>query len=384
MSIASEWVIRLLRPVIGDQHRMVALKDAKIERSSGVGLPYKWSGFSSKGEWLDSPCAKVLLTCVEDFSEPYSLMWDCFPKVEILRKEKADRKSRLISAAPIEHYIVGAMLYTTQNEALYSNPLKGKSAVGLCPAYRGWQKLAALLGESVENSDATGFDQSLSPALLYRVYEIRERLSRFTEAEKRLHWWYFMHLIHRRCYTSNGKVFDVYGGNGSGQYNTTSDNTLAHILALGYAAVRSGMSFVEWKESAQFVYGDDYIGTAVPEGYWQAFSELGIRLKRPPPTDIFGVDFLSHKFVMTPWGITGVLSHNKSLLSAYTSESKRWIEFRLHKLYSLWLGHYFHGDGVVYKACLEELGYEVRDIDAISYWFGLVGGFKSQYGKSYR
>lgn len=362
---------------------MVALKDAKVERSSGVGLPYKWSAqFSTKGDWLDSKCSESLESCVEQYPEPYSLMWDCFPKIEILRKDKADRKTRLISAAPIEHYMIGAMLYTTQNEALYSNPLQGKSAVGLCPAYRGWLQLADQLGDVIENSDATGFDQSLSPALLYRLYEVRERLSRFNASERKVHWWYFMHLVHRRCYTSNGKVFDVFGGNGSGQYNTTSDNTLAHLLALAYAAVRSGMGYVEWKQHPQFVYGDDYIGTELPERYWSAFAELGIQLKRPPASGIFGVDFLSHKFISTPWGITGVLKHDKSLLSAYTSESKKWRKFRLHKLYSLWLGHYFHGDGVVYKACLSELGYEVSDVDAISYWFGLVGGFKSQYGES--
>lgn len=345
-----------------------------------MGLPYKWGSMRYKSDFLDAGLASNLEEVVDKYDSRYSLPWDCFPKIEILSKEKASRKSRLISAAPIEHYLIGALLYTTQAEALYSNPLKGKSAVGLCPAYRGWMRLADELPEMVENSDATGFDQSLSPALLKQVYVVRQVLSRYDERELRMHWWYFDHLIHRRCYTSNGKVFDVVGGNGSGQYNTTSDNTLAHILALAYAGVRVGMSYKTWKNCPQYVYGDDYIGGALPKEYWLAFSELGIRIKKPPPTDIWGVDFLSHKFIRTPYGVTGILKHEKSRLSSYTSESKRWREYRLTKIYSLWLLHHFHPDGPYYKEMLEILGHKVSDTVAINYWFGFMedGGFKNE------
>lgn len=313
-----------------------------------------------------------------DFPVGFSLPWDCFPKVEILPYAKALEKVREICASPVEHFLVGARLYTTFNKKLVSSPMSTPSVVGLVPPYGGWRILYDLLPNICENSDASRFDKSISPKLLKLVYLLREMLSSFNSYETKLHWWYFEHLVKRRSFLSCGRVYLVHGGNGSGQYNTTFDNTLAHILALAYASYMSGMTYEKFRSFPFFVYGDDYIGGALPESFWRHFSEFGFIINKTPPQSKMSCDFLSNKFVNVTQGITAVPIHDKALYSIYTSESRKWRDFRNQKAYSLWLSNFFHTDRPIYEEVLRHLGVPFSYREAVDYWFGRMGGFKNQ------
>lgn len=359
---------RLLYSAIGNNFKVSSLKDAKYRTDGGIGLPYKWSPkFVYKQDYLDHFLNKLWSFTKYKGGDT---MWDCFPKVEILPYEKALRKARIINGSPPETFFIGACLYSDFNEALNDHSLEAKSALGFVAPYGGWSKLFHSLPDICENSDATKFDASISPKLLRMVYHVRENLSSFSEKDRALHWWYFNEIVFRRSYLSNGSVYNVYGGNGSGQYNTSSDNTIAHLLAIAYACSRIGLKYVQFEALPIFVYGDDYIGGAMPTEFWRAFGELGFMFNKSPPQDKFSCDFLSNKFVYTPWGVTGIPVHDKGLYSSYTSEKKYWREVRANKLYSLWLVYYFHPDRYIYERMLIEAGVPFRRLDAINYWFG--------------
>lgn len=318
-----------------------------------------------------------LMDAPDKFSNPGSMPWDCFPKVEVLPYEKALEKSRIICGAPVEHFLIGAMLYTEFNEAMIARPLTAHSAMGFVAPFGGWRELFGRLPDLCENSDATRFDKSVSPKLLKLVYQLRYMLSDYDDYATRLHWWYFRHLVERMSITSHGEVYLVRGGNGSGQYNTTVDNTLAHLLALAYASYRMGYGYRKFAKLRMFVYGDDYIGEALPERFWEYFCEFGFLINKSYPQSKFDCDFLSNRFVDTPYGVTAIPIHDKALFSSYTSEKRDWRTYRAQKLFSLWLSNYFHSDRFIYERMLHAIGVKFSSTMAINYWFGRLDGFKS-------
>lgn len=363
--------------MVGHDNVMVPLSEAEFNTDGGVGLPYKLNpGQVYKEDYLQRYGDK-LMDSVAQHPAGYSLPWDCFPKVEILPYEKSFDKARIICGAPVEHFLIGARLYTQFNKKLVERYLDTPSVVGLVVSHGGWYELYKRLPYMCENSDASRFDKSISPKLLKLVYMLRERLSSYSTYESKVHWWYFEHLCRRRSILSCGHVYLVHGGNGSGQYNTTIDNTLAHIIALAYASFCSGMTFKQFKQLKVFVYGDDYIGEALPGLFWEKFYEMGFVLNKTHPQNKLSCDFLSSRFIQTPYGITAIPIHDKGLYSLYTADSKRWREYRDQKAYSLWLNHFFHNDRVVYEDALTLIGVPFSSYEAINYWFGRLGGFKN-------
>lgn len=377
MDLAFEWVCKFMRIHFGSTHRPVALSEAKCNLDGGVGLPYKYSSlYKYKQDFVNlHPDFHTNI----DFSkiDRYSLMWDCFPKVEILAYDKAQDKTRIICGAPVEHFLVGAMLHSSLNLAMTKGGLVSKCAMGIRTGYRGWHELYEFLPDLCENSDATRFDKSISPKLLKYVYLIRERLMIMNGDERKMFWWYYEHLVHRRSYLSNGPVYDVYGGNGSGQYNTSTDNTIAHLLCLAYAHVSIGNDYSDFSNCKQVVYGDDYIGEAMPSHYWDHFIVTGIKIKKTPIMYKDSCDFLSSTFSHTPYGVANCPKTTKGVYSMYTSENKRWREFRPEKLYSLWLNYFFSEWRFVFERALCACDIEFNTFDAYDFHFGWMVDLKS-------
>lgn len=365
-----------MRAHFGSNHRVVPLSEAKCNLDGGVGLPYKYSpNYVYKKDFLrDNP--NFLSELDFNTRDDYSMMWDCFPKVEILDSHKAREKTRIICGAPVEHFLVGAMLSSSLNEAMTRGGLVSKCAMGIRTGYRGWDELYNFLPELCENSDATRFDKSISPKLLKYVYLVRERLTIFKNDERKMFWWYFNNLVHRRSHLSHGSVYNVYGGNGSGQYNTSTDNTIAHLLCLAYAHVRIGSSYHDFAKCKQVVYGDDYIGQAMPDVFWKYFVETGIMIKKTPVMYKDSCDFLSSTFVMTPYGVANSPKTDKGLYSVFTSENKKWRTFKPEKLYSLWLNYYFTPYRHIFEEIMEDCDMDVNPFDAHDFHFGWMEGLK--------
>lgn len=370
-----------MRVHFGSNHRVVPLSDAKCNLDGGVGLPYKYSSdYVYKRDFLfKNP--NFIDDINFDQRDDYSMMWDCFPKVEILDACKAREKTRIICGAPVEHFLVGAMLSSSLNEAMTRGGLASKCAMGIRTGYRGWDELYRFLPELCENSDATRFDKSISPKLLKYVYLCRERLTVFTGNQRNMFWWYFNNLVRRRSHLSHGSVFNVFGGNGSGQYNTSTDNTIAHLLCLAYAHVRMGNKYQDFVECKQVVYGDDYIGQAMPSIFWKYFVETGICIKKTPVMYKDSCDFLSSTFASTPYGIANSPKTDKGLFSVFTCENRKWRSFKQEKLYSLWLNYYFTSYRHVFEEIMEDCGLEFNSFDAYDFHFGWMGGFKEHIVK---
>lgn len=375
--MALEWVTRLLRNTVGYDNTMVSLQDAEFHQDGGVGLPYKFNpGMIYKRDYIDKYGFK-LMDVVKEHPHGYSLPWDCFPKVEILPIEKARDKSRIICGAPVEHFLIGARLYTMFNKRMVKTPLFAQSTVGMVVPYNGWSLLYNRLPYMCENSDASRFDKSISPKLLKLVYLVRQQLSSYSDYELLLHWWYFNQLVDRRSILSHGDVYHVTGGNGSGQYNTTIDNTIAHMLAIAYAAYMCGYSYSQYSQLSVYVYGDDYIGEAMNPMFWYYFSQFGFIINKTKPQSKLLCDFLSNKFIHTPYGVTGIPVHDKALYSLYTSESKHWESHRDQKVFSLWLSNFFHPDRDIYEKSLDSIKVPYCYRFAVDYWFGRLEVLKS-------
>lgn len=326
-------------------------------------------------------------------SDGYSENWDCFPKIEILSKEKAKLKTRLISGTSCEMAFLGAQLFSQQNLAINKRPFKTRSAVGISSHGGGWHEIAEFIGEQAESSDVSGYDQSLSPALLHGVYRVREMLMRFKDTSesgysmsadehRELFWKYFGQLVRSRMHTSSGRVFNVCGGNKSGQYNTCHDNTIAHILAIFYALLRCGFNYRQCVSFVFLVFGDDLIARVFPKNFWLHYQELGFKIKQIVTGPIDKQEFLSHKFLKTYLGYMPVHKNEKALFSACTSESKHWKKFRNQKLYSLWLGNFWKFEiRDILEECLNFLNVPFSHQEALYYWSFMLGGggFKNSY-----
>lgn len=377
MDLAFEWVCKFMRAYFGSNHRPVKLSEAKCNLDGGVGLPYKYSvDYIYKSDFVERHPNFQDGIDFDDIT-PFSYMWDCFPKVEILDSSKAKDKTRIICGAPVEHFLVGAMLHSSLNEAMTKGGLASKCAMGIRTGYRGWDELYRFLPDLCENSDATRFDKSISPKLLKYVYMVRERLMVMDGDQRRMFWWYFQNLVFRRSYLSNGSVYDVFGGNGSGQYNTSTDNTIAHILCLAYGHVCIGNTYRDFAMCKQVVYGDDYIGEAQPPDFWKFFCDTGIKIKKTPVMYKDSCDFLSSNFSHTPFGIANCPKTDKGLFSSFTSESKKWLSFRPQKLYSLWLTYYFSEHRKVFEDIMDDLGILYNRFDAYDFHFGWMVDLKT-------
>lgn len=338
--------------------------------AGGVGLPYKYGSMNKKSDYYTSSLEhyyKFLSNFVNLGTNAF--MWDVFPKIEILNKEKSNSKVRVISGQCVEMYLLGAQLYESFNTSFLNCSYFMKSAVGRSLTKGGSSEIVSFLGQNnIQNADCTGFDHSLSSALLWYVYKIREDMSSFNDAQREYHWAYYRQIVSRTCFTSNGDVYNVVGGNPSGQYNTTIDNTIAHIFIIAYSMIRSGYSFKDFVKFRALVYGDDYIGQYMPPSFWQGYRELGIQVRLKTWDTIWQADFLSHNFVNTPYGVVSKLNHNKSLYSSWTSDTHKWRDYRPEKLYSIWLENYFGVDGPVYEALMDKLCIPYNPRDAVEHW----------------
>lgn len=358
---------------------MVSVEDMDLDLTGSTGFPYRYTGCVSKKDWYKRYSSHYERWKLELGKQPgYCEVWDCFPKIEILSKERALIKSRLISGTSCEMAFLGGQLFSEQNTAINKRPIHTRSSVGKSPHGGGWNDIAKFIGPFAESSDVSGFDQSISPGLLLSVYRVREYLMKFPKSsegdlQRSLFWRYFNEVVRSTMHTSHGKVYNVFGGNKSGQFNTCHDNTIAHIIVVFYALIRCGYKYADCISHRFLVFGDDLISAPFPDGFWDYYKECGFRIKQIKVGPIETQEYLSHLFTMTPWGYMPVHKNDKALYSAYTSESKKWKQHRVQKLYSLWLGNFWKPSvRSVLERCLDYHDIPFSDLEAIQYWTYLL------------
>lgn len=384
------WTILYLKRNLGNFFHTTFLKDSDLSLKGGPGLPYKFHPkIKTKADIITTypnieKQSLELGAAVGWHMEPY-FQWDCFPKVEILTKEKANRKTRLICGAPMELCLMGSFVSDSLNRAINENPLLVKSAVGLSMNRGGWDYLSEYLGgisAIVDESDAKQWDSSMSPKWLYLVYRVRRSLMNMDEDENDIFWFFFCELVKSFFVMSNGETYIVNGGNKSGSPNTCHDNTIGHLILVAYCFHRGGKRYSDFANFHCALFGDDFISERVFAGFWNYYQEFGVILGTLKQGPLECASFLSFRFLQTPYGVMPYHCNSKMLFSAFNHDFKKWRSVREQKLFVLYILNYWHCDSVIYRKILDILGIEIDHQSILQFWSGLLqggGGFKKTY-----
>lgn len=311
---------------------------------------------------------------------PYYI-WDCFPKVEILETEKANKKTRLICGAPPELVFLQDSCCGDLNELIGKIPLVSKTAIGHNCFLGGWDMLASLFTSTVDYSDAKQWDSSMSAAWLYRVYRIRDRLTIMSFQERNVLWFCFSELVNSILNLSTGDSYFVQGGNKSGSGNTCHDNSIGHIFLIAYCFIVLGYNFNDFSNFNFVVMGDDLLSEQFPIGFWDVYRSFGVNVIERNCKSIIEAEFLSHKFIYTPYGYMPYHKNNKMLFSSFSHDNKNWKNYRYQKIFILYVLNFWHSTAPIYRQLLDKYKLPYSDLEIIRHWSGLLvdGGFKSSY-----
>lgn len=372
-----------LQNELGHSFPCLKLSDSSLDLSGSAGLPYKFiDGIECKKDVLDAGLVdedSVLshASKVGYHVEPF-YQWDCFPKIEILESEKANRKTRIICGASIEHCLLGSYVSDSLNLALNSKPLLCKSAIGLSLNRGGWNQLANYVGKNVHECDAKQWDSSMHSLWLHGVYRVREALMRLNDEQRQILWFWFSELNFSYLVHSYGSCKYVIGGNKSGSPNTCHDNTIGHIMLVAYCFSCMGKSYGQFVRFRVALFGDDYLSEPIDSEFYKFYQSFGVRISEPITKPLSSASFLSFRFLETPYGYMPFHKNSKMLFSAYNHDSKKWMLYRDQKLFLLAVLNYWHPDGPLYFKILDEykIPYSIPLI--VYYWTGFLvgGGFK--------
>lgn len=333
LDLAENWICRFLMSTLSRRPRFRDISQATVDLSGSAGYPYKYiNGINNKKDFLSNFSYKYeqdleLASSIGFHQEPY-YVWDCFPKLEILDIDKRNKKTRLICGAPSELVFLQDNCMGDLNDLMSESPLINKTAIGFNCFLGGWDQLASGLSGEVDFSDAKQWDSSMSPAWLYRVYRIRERLMILNESQRNVLWFVFSELVNSISHLSHGTVAFVKGGNKSGSASTCHDNTIGHLFLIAYCFIVLGYSYKFFNDFFFVVMGDDLIANKFPSGFWEIYVTFGVNVIERSCSDVFQSEFLSHKFVDTPFGVMPYHKNSKMLFSSFNHDSKNWPQIR--------------------------------------------------------
>ncbi len=294
--------------------------------------------------------------------------WHGFAKLEVLPKEKAAVKARLVTGGPVDLIIGGARLCEDFNEQFTNLHTVTHSAVGMSKYHGGWTELARkfpTVGRStpVVEADAKQWDSGMSDRLLRAVWSIRWSCLRDedrTPENWRAHNAYLWNLIRGLCHISDGGLFAISGGQKSGSINTTSDNTLGHIIVCAYAWIRSGGVPEKFWDHPFALYGDDFLSSSVglPKDFFAAYRETGIKLPEENVVfhdDITSASFLSTGFRRVGRDYIGVPKNGKALFALATCDHRPTLDLAHQRALALWLESYWTEDSEILRKVYVEL-----------------------------
>ena len=303
-------------------------------------------------------------------------LWYSFLKEELRPLEKLDRSIpavRSISGAPVDLAIVGNQLSHDFNEALYAfhcEPAFG-SVVGMSPFHGGWDQLARMHWldprfprQNSASIDVTQWDRSFSPYLFTLVVQVRRAICMYhgdsgmvsaAEVLERLYDEVSTSAVvvplRRAC-----KVVMLAAGMKSGWVNTTTDNTLGHMIVLISYMFHVGIADQIGKGVLFSLYGDDNLiswsdelagyfeGTRLEEWYrsW-GFETHGIVVVRGSAR--FDQVFLGGRFHVCP--VTGTyVYHPESGQKAIDSVRYKYRDHdtSFQRVCSLRVLHYYNAE----------------------------------------
>nr|AKK25315.1 nonstructural polyprotein [Dromedary astrovirus] len=211
-----------------------------------------------------------------DSGEKPRVLWYCFLKKEILKKEKIkDNDIRQIICPDAIYSRIGAALEQHQNNLMKKHTEDSSGQCGWTPFYGGFErKMRRLDRNKVIEFDWTRFDGTIPRALFKHIKDLRwEKMNKVhRERYKHVHEWYVENLLTRYVLMPSGEVTVQRRGNPSGQISTTMDNNMVNywLQAFEFAHINKGKDInTLWNEYDTIVYGDDRLSTTpvLPEDY---------------------------------------------------------------------------------------------------------------------
>lgn len=247
-------------------------------------------------------------------------------KVEMRSQEKFDAKCvRTISMCDLSFVANGIRLFTPLMESLKDSSFEtpywcGRGRFGGTP-----HMLRCKLYDWCQVLDVKFMDSSGHPVIYEIVYRWKESRMRAIQHLSGKIMWYMTQNLTSLLVDSMGRVFVRDHANSTGQYCTTSDNTLDMILCIIYCLLWNGRNPLDylWK-----CVGDDTWFTAkspvLLEGIdWvKPFAELGKTIKVGPIVKTEDAEFLGDRLVFQP-------------------SVGMWmpVPFNLEKMYCAWAEH---------------------------------------------
>jgi len=246
---------------------------------------YPWRKFApSKLELLDTDAASLLWERVEELwlslregHTEANALWYAFLKEELRPLEKLVRAVpaiRSISGAPVDLSIVGNQLCHDFNEMFYTFHQESQfgSVVGLSPFHGGWDRLCRqhwhdprFTRESSASIDVTQWDRSFSPYLFNLVVQVRRVICLEHGSEELREAVQVLPNLYKDVVGSAvvvplrraAEVVLLTAGMKSGWVNTTTDNTLGHMLVLLTFMFHEGIADEIGRGVCFSLYGDD-------------------------------------------------------------------------------------------------------------------------------
>lgn len=232
------------------------------------GIPYNHFGMGKKSDFQKSIDSLYIL-----MAEKYDPIWKVSPKKEFLRKtDLDDGKLRTFFIPPIDFLFWQKTFWTEMDKKLASASHKCYSKYGWVKQYSGFDKLQSRLERFMLKFmlDVSGYDRALS--LMDEVYDVR--LSMLSESVKnspklmKILEWVIENTIRPIIGLTDGTIWRRLCGNGSGSNETTTDNTIAHIILMFYLLIKLFVrrfgkmpTYEELEDKAEiFLYGDDNEG----------------------------------------------------------------------------------------------------------------------------
>nr|BAX00177.1 ORF1ab [Porcine astrovirus 2] len=204
------------------------------------------------------------------------VLWYCFLKKEILKKEKIkDSDIRQIICPDAIYSRIGAALEQHQNTLMKKHTEDSSGQCGWTPFRGGFERTVRRLDRNhVIEFDWTRFDGTIPRALFKHIKDLRWEKMNKTHRERyqHVHDWYVENLLTRYVLMPSGEVTIQRRGNPSGQISTTMDNNMVNfwLQAFEFAYLNRGKDIESlWNEYDTIVYGDDRLSTTpcLPDDY---------------------------------------------------------------------------------------------------------------------
>jgi len=318
------------------------LDDLQLELTGSPGRPYK-SFAHTRLQYLTSHRSEVESWMAGvDASD----VWDCFGKLEVLPKEKARAKCRLICGSGMRTAFCGAALHEKFNRSMSDAWRSIHSKIGFSKFHRGWDELYQLISDAgtFDEADCKQWDSGMHGVLLYAVYDLRARLGVYSSQQWKLFDSFLNNLVFSTLVLSSGKSYTCNSGNKSGSPCTAHDNTLGNLICLAYAWLAVGRNPSDFHLAPILVYGDDLLTGSFGAGFWDEYRKCGVKL----PSDrvkislpISECSFLSQRFV--DYHGTYVPEPNgwKYVYAACLSDCKIEPQLQYERVWSLWIDGFF-------------------------------------------